>query len=464
MAPIIPPKFIDLDTALKRLKTNVNIIGVVTDFQAPAPSRGTDWMCTFSLADSSYGGVYDDGLRIRFFRPMESEMPAITGKGDVVLLRLIGIKEWSGMTMGISNRETTWTIFPAAGIPTAMPSSQLHLRHVKEPRATFPNLIEMQYAFSVCNARDRSTFSVSDITPASTLGAGPFSGSPHPNPIRRDKFTLVKDAMTGMYYDLVVQVVKIYTHNDRIEVYVSDYTSNNLLFNYEWGHDDSDASGREGDEYNYAPGNPSLNKWNGPCGKMTLTVTLWPPHANFGRENLKENDFVHLRNVHIRWSKDLKIEGGLHTDRRCPDRIDVAILTNNENDDRVKDLLRRKRAYAKKFQEQSEALVAQSRATKRKEMNDGASLSKTQARKKRKREEKEQLSNPIQSRGADDKENQARPSDGETKNPLQTVKFAKQDLNPNGKQRRLSRLSFMCTCPKLLLYVLNYVGFFHIRP
>ncbi len=431
MSSTPPPGFVDLNTALTRLNADVNIMGVVVDCQAPARSRGTDWMFSFTLADLSYGG-YDDGFKVRFFRPMQSEMPAITGTGDVVLLRLIRIKEWSGMTLGLANWRTSWTVFPAASIPTAIPPSQLNLKHVKETRATIPNPSEGQYAVSLCNSRDRSTFTVSNEMPASTYEAGLPSGNSPANAIKRDKFTLVKDAQVETYYDLVGQVVKVYAQNDRVELYVSDYTSNNLLFNYEWGLDDEDVSGREGDEYNYAPRITALKKWNGPPGKLTLTVTLWPPHASFGREKLKENDFVHLRNVHIKWSQDKKMEGVLHSDRRYPDRVDVTILKNNEDDDRVKDLLRRKRAHVKKFQDQSTAMVAQARALKRKKMGDGAPLSKNQARKRNKRQGKEQLANPSEVGDSEDKENLTRSSFGTPKDRDQSVKPQKQDLNPNG--------------------------------
>ncbi|KAK4694923.1 protection of telomeres protein 1, partial [Lecanoromycetidae sp. Uapishka_2] len=145
MSSIVPPKFLDLKTAVTRLRANVNIIGVVTDFQLPVKSRGSDMMCRFSLADESYGESSDNGLMIRFFRPMQSELPALTGKGDVVLLRSIGIKEYSGMTIGVSNFQTSWTIFPGACFSTALSPSHLQLKHVKDPRAPVPTLSETEY-------------------------------------------------------------------------------------------------------------------------------------------------------------------------------------------------------------------------------------------------------------------------------------------------------------------------------
>lgn len=393
-----PPNFIDINTALTRLNLEVNVMGVVTDFLVPGPSRGRDWMSTFSISDLSYAGTSDDGLKVRFFRPMASEMPAITGTGDVVLLRGLKIKVWSGMTIGLSTHGTSWAVFPAASIPAQTPSSAVSLVNIKELRAPAPNASEMQYAISLCNSRDRSAFSELLSLPTDAAKAPLSSGVQLATRDWRDKFSLIKDLSIGSYHDLVGQVLKIYPDNGRVELYITDYTSNSLLFYYERNIDDADLSGREGDEFNYASRNSVKRKWAGPFGKMTLTVTLWPPHSYFGQHDVKENDFVHLRNVHIKFSKDSKMEGVLHSDRRYPDRIDVTILKHDEDDDRVKEVLRRKRDYSKYFSIKTVNAVNQSNALKRKEMGDDKPFSNNQAKKRRKRE-KEQLSKAKQHYG-----------------------------------------------------------------
>ena len=123
MSSALPRGFLDINSALSRGNAEVHLMGVVTDFLPPSRSRGTDLIFTFSIADPSYGGNYDDGLRVRFFRPLASEMPAIRGTGDVVLLRSIKISEYHGMTIGLSNRVTSWVVFPAGSIPVKAPSS-----------------------------------------------------------------------------------------------------------------------------------------------------------------------------------------------------------------------------------------------------------------------------------------------------------------------------------------------------
>lgn len=387
MSPTIPPGCLNINSALNRLNAQVNLMGVVTDFLAPGQSKGTDLMSSFSIADSSYRGVYDGGLKVRFFSPLASELPAIRRTGDLILLRGIKIKEWSGMTVGLSTRGTSWVVFPADSIPEKAPSSAVQLKNVKNARGLAPTPAEMQYAIGLCNSLDEHTFTApsSQLTESArvplTLNA--------PSTLQwRDKFALVKDVNANTYYDLVGQVVRLYASNGRVELYLTDYTGNCLLWNYP-EPDEGDGCGREGDEFSYTAGNSANKKWKGPYGKLTLTVTLWGNNAYFVQQHVKENDFVHLRNVHIKFSKDAKVEGALHSDRRYPERIDVNVLNNNDEDDRVKDVLRRKRDFWKKYNNKAEDLIHQTNALKRKDMEDDKPLSKNQARKKRKQESKQ---------------------------------------------------------------------------
>ena len=442
MSSSIPHGFVQINAALSRLNAEVNLMAVVTDFLPPCVSRGTDWMSSFSIVDSSYAGICDDGLKVRFFRPEAGQMPAIRGTGDVILLRGIKIKEWSGMTIGLSTRGTSWVVFPADSIPTKAPVSPPQLKNVREARSLAPTISEMQYAISLCNSRDRSTFTAPSLPPIKSTG-GPTPLDIPSTAKWKDKFSLVKDVQVQSFYDLVGQVIKLYPSNGRSELYFTDYTGATLLWNYP-EPDDGYGSGREGDEYNYVAGSPAKQKWNGPYGKLTLTVTLWGNNACFSQQHVKENDFVHLRNVHIKWSKDGKVEGVLHSDRRNPDRIDVTVLKDYEDEDRVKDVLRRKRDYWKKRNNRIENAAHQIKALKRKAEEDEKPLSKNQIRKRRKHE-RQQLAKSID-QGEDsqsDKEN----GEGANINYHLRKKQAldhrspipKQELNSNGKESLLPR-------------------------
>ena len=424
MALELPPGFVDLYTASNQLNRDINLLGVITDVLPPTRSKGTDWILTFSITDSTIVG-YGHGQKVRFFKPNEAELPAIRGTGDVIILWNVKVKEWSGMSIVMSNHASSWLVFPAGSIPEKPPSSSIQIKHVKAVRAPSPTMTEILYAISLCNSQDRSTFSalIGPNTGAkSVISSGQSSSVTGP----RQKFSLIKDVVVETYYDLVGQVVKLYPDNGKVELSVTDYTPNGLLYNYEWGRDDEIAEDREGDPYGHIPRAVS-RKWRGPYGKMTLTVTLWDPHAHFAQTNVKEDQFVFLRNVHIKWSRDAKVEGALHTDKRYPGRVDVTIL--DTDDPRVRDVLRRKRDYAAKFKIQSEEFVGEARGQKRKQGGAGEALSKNQLRKRRKQQK--ELAKKDQNKIKENAQN------GDDENNAKATIFPKLELNKNSMSHRI---------------------------
>lgn len=403
MALVVPGGFLDLYTASKRNNEIVNIIGVVVDVMPPTMSRGRDWVCTFSISDSAMDQYDDQGLKVRFFKPMESELPKIQGTGDVAILRGVKVNQWSGMTAAISNFTTTWTIFPESSIPEKS-SSRPQLKLIKESRGQEPSSAEMEYAILLSNSKDRSSYvKVSVPSQISDISGTQGTSSDQIKPItRREKFSLVKDVQLDNFYDLVGQVVKIYPSLDYVELYITDYTSNPKLYSHQ---PNCPAEGdRDGDTFGYIDRNHTSKKWPGPFGNLTLTITLWPPHSSFARTDIKENDFVFLRNVRIKNSKESRFEGSLHTDRRYADRIDVSIIKDHRDDDRIKNVLRRKMEYMKNSKAQSEGVVDQSRPPKRKQEEEKP-LSKGQKKRRRQQIENASKSNPHKTENANQNEN-----------------------------------------------------------
>ena len=90
---------------------------------------------------------------------------------------------------------------------------------------------------------------------------------------------LVKDVQVQGFYDLMVQVIKMYPLDGRMTLYVTDYTEHTGNYNHQRDRNDLAAElvARDGDEFGYsAKSNPKLDKsWNGPWGKLTLQLTLY---------------------------------------------------------------------------------------------------------------------------------------------------------------------------------------------
>lgn len=457
MAPTLPPGLEDVNTASNHADAEVNVMGRVSDHLVPSATRGRDWMSTFTIADASLGIHFGEGLRVKIFRPSELEHPQIRGTGDVVLLRKLRIKEYRGVMMGLSARTTSWIVFPAAEIPEKAPPNRLMIKNLKLPSTAEPSHSEMLYAIELCNLKDRkldtssgipisSTSTLSTFTAPSTASSeAPVSSSKTGGRLSyggRDKFSLIKDLQTSSFYDIVGQVVKTYPNTGRLEMYVTDYTSNNMLFRYEWDQEDKENSNDNDAVWGNYLSNSKYKKWPGPYGQMTLMVALWPPHSNFAQSNVNEWDFVLLKNVHIKQDRDLKMEGALHEDRQWPSKIQISVLKDH-SDERVKNVLRRKREYGEKFKAQSEAFIKQARRQKEDGGQSEKSTSKQAARRKRKAEKLAAAQKTAEAPAKKQKKNQkprqdeeAAPSPPPAAQPPQPIpkavpKSNRTDLNKN---------------------------------
>jgi hypothetical protein len=138
------------------------------------------------------------------------------------------------------------------------------------------------------------------------------------------KFAHLKDVQCDKFHDLAGEVLKIWDNGHVIDMYISDYTFNPLLFDYKENGGDND--GRDGDPYNYTGTLKPKRQWQGPFGKHTICVALFEPHASFVRREITEGDFVKARNArcHV---KGGNLQASLHEDRMHPDQVDVSKLS-----------------------------------------------------------------------------------------------------------------------------------------
>ena len=88
--PSLPTSFVDLSTAQNNAGGLVNIVGVVTAFLPPSPTRGTDWQSTFDLSDFSTAESLGRGFKVKVFRP-QSEHPPVENLGDIVIMRSLKV-------------------------------------------------------------------------------------------------------------------------------------------------------------------------------------------------------------------------------------------------------------------------------------------------------------------------------------------------------------------------------------
>ena len=367
----VPNGFVNLYTSTQEQNKSVNVIGIVTDVMTPKPTKGTDWMLTFSLDDASgVIGSYDKGQKVRVFGK-ERSLPSLNGPGDVVLLRNIKCTASYGQTILASHYEhTTWTVFYAP-IPKDLGPFRQTLKHSRSNKAPMPTVPEMEYVISLAHGQDPSKFSA------------PLSQKDKQRLSQGDKFSLVRDIQVQNYYDLVGEVIKIFPVFERTQLYITDYTENSFLHAYGRGDDLAGLDFEEG------------KKWRGPPGRYSLLIECFPPHALYIRENIKVGDLVLIRNVHAkqnRKSPEFKIEGVLHTEPRGnEDRVNVKVL-KDKKDERLLSLLERKEALGFVLSEDSHDSDSATNSKKRKADDEpkNSDLSKNQRRKqKQKRQKKE---------------------------------------------------------------------------
>lgn len=242
----------------------------------------------------------------------------------------------------------SWAVFrqpegPESLMPVCSPGSKT----LSVEEQTYANtLVESVIHFS-------STASVTSST-RRRKGHAKSSSSPNENKQHaitkpKDKFSLIKDLSAHTFADLAVHVVKMFYLDERVHLYVTDYTVNKSLFDY-GDKSDEESEGADNDTFGFLT-RPTREKraWQGPRGRMTLQVTLWDPHSYYARENVTEDVYILLRNVHVKADKmNGLLEGVMHTDKMYPEKVDIRVLDEDHQDDpRIVELKTRKREYWK---------------------------------------------------------------------------------------------------------------------
>ncbi|GAQ79481.1 protection of telomeres 1 protein [Klebsormidium nitens] len=75
----------------------VNIYAVVTDFEQPRKTSGTDNIATLTVVDMSYS---TPGMRLLFFAKDMDLLPRVAAPGDVIRIHRLELKEWGSTVQG----------------------------------------------------------------------------------------------------------------------------------------------------------------------------------------------------------------------------------------------------------------------------------------------------------------------------------------------------------------------------
>jgi protection-of-telomeres protein 1 len=345
MPPIAPPKgYIDLAAVYSTAKYSlVSVIGVVVDLQQAKKSTGTDLVMTFKLQDPR---LRDDmcsveGLKVRCFSPDQEGLPPIKAKGDIILLHNIRVSEFLNETLLIALRhnQTKYLVFSGSSVPSpalklgyVTGNSKLPCQGTHDTKEL--SIPEQDYIITMKSEMDIPVQPFNSIpAPALTApskaappGPGKVAAPTGPAPAYSAKFRLVKDIEHKVFSDICVQVVKKFINNrGNCELYVTDYTANNLMFYYAPPEEKPSDLVRDGDRFGYS--GPSKQEWPGPYGFLVFKVNLHEPHASVAIRDVAEGDMIALENVKVKTMPDSsRLEGDLWPDQRNKDRVGVRLL------------------------------------------------------------------------------------------------------------------------------------------
>lgn len=240
----------------------------------------------------------------------------------------------------------SWAVFRqqdgpgSLGMPVYSPGSKaLSVEEQTYANTLVESIVHFSSTASVTSSTRRKGQAESSSTPSESRQQA--------KALPKDKFSLIKDLSAHTFADLAVHVIKMYYQDDRVHLYVTDYTVNKLLFDY--GDKPDEENEAEADDTFGFLTRPTREKrvWQGPRGRMTLQVTLWDPHSYYARENVTEDANILLRNVHVKADRtNGLLEGVMHTDKKYPEKVDVRIIEGDrQNDPRIVEFMTRKHEY-----------------------------------------------------------------------------------------------------------------------
>ncbi|KND93803.1 hypothetical protein TOPH_01771 [Tolypocladium ophioglossoides CBS 100239] len=326
--------------------SKVNVIGVVTDFRAPIPTRGKDWKCQIRIYDQSIEYDSSESLLLNIFWSQENMPDA--GCGDVIVILAAKVQQYHSESISLC---TNWTtdihMYRASKIPEPPKEASVALRSSNRKQTSVPSEAELVFVPVLYHTIDKERL------PAEAE----FEVMRERSNNVKDKFRELKDVRDGSFADTVVQIVRDpYDLGDKFTLWVSDYTENQFFFHFSFTGGNA-AEGQVGDPFGYTAkfsNGQQKAEWTGPFGKRSMQVTCYEPHASVIRnQGLSNGSWVCLRNMQFKVGHNgSNLEGYLREDRGAHGiKINIVPLNPTEDPESVspqlKNAIRRRRDYEK---------------------------------------------------------------------------------------------------------------------
>ncbi|KAK1237686.1 hypothetical protein MKX07_006814 [Trichoderma sp. CBMAI-0711] len=357
----LPSGFITVRDILDRKRgvgNLLNVIGVVKEFRAPVPTRGTDWKCEIKLYDHSVEDGSFDSITINIFRP-ENEMPN-PSVGDVIVLYQAKLQSHANELSLVTHRTTDIHLYSSSEIPRPPEGALQALRPLSRKTAHSPGQVVHEYVSHLYHSIDKSNLPTEAEFQVIKARSATHTG----------KSKELKDVRDGTFVDVVVQLVRQpYDTGDRVTLWVSDYTENDHFFHFTYkGLDALQGQDSYMSSMLHGAGAGAGGEWKGPFGKRSMQVTCYDPHTSVIREQgLSAGSWVLLRNLQIKFGRNAaNLEGFLREDRgSSSQKINIQQMDARDTDapdPRLKEAIRRKRDYERekrdRLKDLSDAAIA----------------------------------------------------------------------------------------------------------
>ncbi|SNX84801.1 uncharacterized protein MEPE_03510 [Melanopsichium pennsylvanicum] len=262
-----------------------SIVGVVVAAGDPRrSSSGTrDLSIKVAIADASclsgtgYAKELAQSMTIMLFAQQNERIPHTIKPGHIFAVRNVQIQMFSNKPQGVGKSAAPWswaTYDPVSGDVGA--SSNFPLASQTPPECSAE---EMEHF------RDMANW----FSELQGVDANIMTRSSRPT-------LLLKDVAENVFFDTVVEVLKVYTHTLAPDLYVSDYT-NHALF---W---------RGNDKYlrldSNVPYPDDADGWG-----HVFQISLWDSHATIA-EGLQTGDIIRIQNVRPKLNPRGLLTGGL---------------------------------------------------------------------------------------------------------------------------------------------------------
>ncbi|KAM4056090.1 ssDNA-binding domain of telomere protection protein [Hirsutella rhossiliensis] len=370
--------------------SRVSVVGLVTDFRAPIPTRGTDWKCQMRFYDQSVEDDDNESLLVNIFRP-ESDMPDASC-GDVVAILAAKVQRFRSEYFSLcTHLATVIHVYETSKIPKPPRDATSALRPSNAKEA--PSRAQGEFV-SVLHDSINKTRLPSDSR---------FESMKEMSVNVNKKLCALQDVWDGRFADVIAQIVRDpYDLVDKICLWISDYTENPSFFHFSYTGND----GQTGDPYGYGANfsDGTKNEWAGPFGKRSMQVTCFDPHASVIRSSgLSNGSWILLRNLQIKLGRNgSNLEGYLREDRSAQGpKINVTRLDPTQDPEGIsplfKDAIRRKRDYERSKKDQLKEITEAALAGQKRRADMGPdSEPKKRKKNKNKRKKKRQNSDALQ--------------------------------------------------------------------